>query len=435
MSDVLQLSTDGKSLPEFLSRLRPGSFVSPGGVESAFLFDSLERSAGKKLAAHEIADSDDSVLQDMGGATRSYPMEIYFVGENYDRVADEFFESLFERYAPDSPGVLHHPRWGDIPVIPVGVTQKENFIAGAGISRLTVEFRQTKSLTYPASSALSEGEVLARTDEIAAAVDGATLEVDVDDDTAYSRFRGQVKAVLNTISDVFEAISNEIGEVQSEITDIEQDLHTALGLLAAPSVITAQIWSVLKAGADVAASLPEKAVAYIDAAGEMIAGYTSSLGNLVLSADRRNAAVMLETVGALAVSASVRAAIATEFTTREAVGEVIDGLAELYAAYISGIDAAYASFDGSISRQFVPDHDLVTAVADAVAGTNRLLITRAFDLKTKRTVRLSSPSDALTLTWEMYGDIERLPYFLETNRITENEFWEIPSGREVAAYV
>lgn len=71
MSDVLTIDlpvVDSSSVPAFLSRLRAGRFTSPSGVESSFLFDTLSRSRAKKTAVHEVVDSDETILQDMGSS-------------------------------------------------------------------------------------------------------------------------------------------------------------------------------------------------------------------------------------------------------------------------------------------------------------------------------------------------------------------------------
>ncbi|MBE3065621.1 MAG: hypothetical protein IMZ69_11470, partial [Spirochaetes bacterium] len=156
---------------------------------------------------------------------------------------------------------------------------------------------------------------------------------------------------------------------------------------------------------------------------------------LVSSLDKQNAAQSLQGIGALVCAATAVAALSTDFSTRDAVGDVIDSLVDLYATYQAGIDTAYGALTGGIGKQFIPDHDTLSELYGIFTATNQLLIDRAFDLKTKRVMRLTAPNDAITLTWELYGDIGKLPYFLATNHIVDDEFNEIPAGREIVAYV
>ena len=83
--------------PAFLSRLRAGGFTSPSGAKSFFLFDDLTRARDKRPSAHDIADSDITILQDLGSGLQVFTLSVYFVGPNCDIDADAFYDSLFER--------------------------------------------------------------------------------------------------------------------------------------------------------------------------------------------------------------------------------------------------------------------------------------------------------------------------------------------------
>jgi prophage DNA circulation protein len=110
-----------------LDRLRPASFVDPEGTEHFFNVDSLERSNSKKGSTQEILDSDESITQDQGNTVWTFPIEAYFTGEDYDGPTDAFVDSLSLRYSQDSPGILKHPRWGNINVFPTSISQKRFF--------------------------------------------------------------------------------------------------------------------------------------------------------------------------------------------------------------------------------------------------------------------------------------------------------------------
>ena len=437
MSDFLPAVQTDAPTPEFLSRLREGRFVSPSGTESAFLFDTLTRSAGKKVSSHEIPDSNDAVLQDLGTGTIAYPMGVYFIGGNYDVYADVFADSLLkERYTPDKPGILHHPRWGDIPVMPVSVDQAETFAGtGVGIAKFNVEFRQTKSLTAPASDGYTQSLVNQSTDELRDEIENAADGIDVSSASAYSRFRAGVRSAISTVSDAIEGISDKIGDVQSEVDAITQDLYSALDLAASPAIIMGQLGNLVFGVADVVFSTPDRFNAYADMTRSVIESYRTRYESMVGADDKKVAAESLQMIGAILVNASAIALLNTDFETRDAVGEAIDSLVDSLLSYRDEVDAVQAGLSGPISEQFIPDHNLQSQLAGIVAATTQVAINRAFDLKAKRAMRLAAPSDAITLTWELYGDLEKLDFFSRTNRITDNEFWEIPSGREIVAYV
>ncbi len=126
----------------YLDRLRPASFIAPDSTEFFFLIDSLERSGGKKGATQEILDSGESISQDQGNQTETFTAPIYFPGPDYDLDADPFYAALGQQYSQSNPGILKHPRWGDINVFPFPWSQSEELIDGSQISRIAVTFRE-----------------------------------------------------------------------------------------------------------------------------------------------------------------------------------------------------------------------------------------------------------------------------------------------------
>jgi hypothetical protein len=452
MSDVLEPVESATEVPEFLARLRDARYVSPGGTESRFLFDAVTRSVGKKTSQHEIADSDDSVLQDLGTGTLTYPMDVYFVGDSYDTDADAFFESLQDRATPDNPGMLYHPRWGDIPVIPFSFEQAENFTGtGVGMARVTVEFRKTLSLSYPVTDGLTEAAIDADSESLRNHAAAAADEMNVASPNAYSRFRGGMRNVVGTITEAVGSVTGLIADVQDEVDAVSQDINSALDAFAAPGQIISQVGSLVFGVADAVMSVPGRIDAYIDLATEAIEGLVTQYESLVGKEDRRNAAHSLQSVGAIVTAATAVAIMNTQaaggsstqaaggsstYNTRDAVGAAVDALSGVYAAYQDAMDTVYAGLSSeSIENQFVPDHntlDLVCAVSTAVS---RLAINRAFDLKIQQSIILKAPSDPITLTWELYRDMDQLDFFCVTNAIAGPEFVEIPAGRKVVAYV
>lgn len=427
---------DNADRPAFLSRLREGYFTSPNGIVSHFMFDILKRGGSKKAAVHEIADSDDAVIQDLGDAVRIYPMEIYFIGPDYDQNSDAFFESLHERYTPDNPGLLAHPRWGDIPVIPFSVAQEERFIDGAGVGYFTVEFRETKSVNFASSAAQAEAKAAARMDDLEAAAGSVADGIDVGSASAYAQAKASFKGAVKKLNDAVDGISDDIADIQDEVTDIKNTINEAVDALSSPAVIIAQIGSLVRTVANVFTDTPKKVATIADVTLDLINSYTAEIASLVKTDEKSNAAAMLETVGGVCAGALVEAAYNTDFDTRDAVGSAIDQIVETYAAYLAAIDAARATFTGNINTTYIPSHDLGSILQNIVKEAAQVLIDRAFSLKTKRTFHLKAPSDPLTLCWKYYQDVSNatIEYFCRTNRIAWNEFIEIPTGREIVIY-
>ena len=434
MSDTIQLALPSNA-PAFLSRLRAGRFTSPSGVESSFLFDDLSRTRGKKTSQHDIADSDVSILQDLGSALQSFSMSVYFVGDNCDIDADKFYASLFERYTPDKPGVLNHPRWGDINVLPFGSPeQTESFTSAAGVSRIAVEFRETASISTVQSSVLSAGEIedtasIAKENALTRAKSIATIGA-----KAYSKFRAIVKNKVFMIKSAIDSVVTLSDDIRAEVEAINQGILDALTVGATPAIVLGQVNAMIETVASIPQDTADLANAILNMTNDVIASFGDDITNATTSEDVKNAGYTYQSIATACVSGYVSSAIAIDYTTRDQAGSSIDNLVDIAASYSAGMNTAANRISGDVTKSFSPDSDIERGVYDAIRDAIGLLLSRAFSLKSRRLYVIDHPSDPLTETWTHYGTMDDLEFFCATNKIIGNEFIELPAGRTLVFY-
>ena len=438
MSDILQSSAPEipGTLPSLLSRLRPARFTSPSGAEHSFQFDSLTRSRSKNVVAHSMPDTDDTVLQDMGSSLQVFPMEVYFIGENCDTEADAFFKSLFERYTPDEPGILHHPRWGDITVMPFGVPEQSEQYAGGGggVSRVSVEFRETRSLSSAKGARLSSAGILDATKKIDANLLDRAKSIVADTKAQYAKFKQSIRNKVKIVTGFIDGVSDITEDIADEITALTQGLYDLINEGATPVEILAQFGTIWTTIAQVPSRSIDMVSAYIDMAAQIINEYADDIANASTNEERLNLALSYQYMGAMSVACTALASTSSTYEIRDEVATAVDDLSVALSAYLTQMDAASASLQNGVVYKFVPDHDAGSDLLGAIYDTQALLIDRAFSLAVARRYRLSSPSDPLTLTWLHYGDLDRLDFFCRTNKIIADEFIELPSGRELVYY-
>jgi prophage DNA circulation protein len=372
----------------------------------------------------------------MGSSLQVFPMEVYFVGKNCDQEADKFFLSLYERYTPDKPGTLQHPRWGDVPVIPFGTPeQSESYVSGAGISRVSVTFRETRSKKAAKSAALSSDQ---NNKNLAKAAESALERAQKGIATgkaAYSKFKSQIRNKVKSITDAIDTVADLITDIEDEVTEITQDIYAAIDEAALPVTILSQIGNILTTVASVPSQSGAMATAYVELAKELMSRYSSDLAAAVTKEDKLNISDSLQYVGSVATGCIAIAALASSYETRDEVGSVIDALVDSYTEYLALLDAASASLSSEgIAEAFVPDHDTGSYLQAVVLDTQALLIDRAFSLKVARSYTLTAPSDPMTDTWVRYGDLSRLDFYCKTNGIGGGEFIELPPGRKLVYY-
>ncbi len=433
---VLSLETTGADgVPAFVSRLRSARFTSPSGVESVFLYDSLSRTRAKKGAVHDPVDADDTILQDLGSSLQVFPIAAYFTGADCDRLADAFYASLFERYTPDAPGILNHPRWGDITVIPFGEPeQSEEYVSGAGISRVTVTFRETRSKKTAKSAALTSAEIAANAAASAeSALERARRGI-ATTKAAYAQFSAHIRGKVKAITDVIDTISGVADDVVAEAEAITQDIYSALDEGALPVTILSQLGNLMVTVASTPIHAGAMALGYAGVLTNLITEYVHDLDAAVTADTRRTVAHSYQYVGSVATGCIARAAMAATYETRDEVAEVVDSLVDAYAAYLAQLDAAALALADGIVDTFVPDHDAGSLLQAVVLDAQAALIDRAFSLKSARPYTLAAPSDPLTETWTHYGDLGRLDFFCKTNNIGGSEFVELAPGRRLVYY-
>lgn len=120
----------------YIDRIERLTYQSPKRKTFDLEFDDLARNIQRKTAINEFPYQNKSNVQDLGMGNLKIPIRCYISGSDYDLEADRFFKALNEQ----GHGVLDHPRWGSIDVIPINITQSESFVEGLGRAIFEIEF-------------------------------------------------------------------------------------------------------------------------------------------------------------------------------------------------------------------------------------------------------------------------------------------------------
>jgi len=423
------------AIPEWVNRLRPGVFTSPSGVVSNFKIDLVERVGGKKASNHEILNKNESIPQDQGNRSITYPIQAYFTGDNGDTEADIFFDSLGEKYTVDNPGILKHPRWGDITVMPFEYRQSENLIVGAGIFRVPVEFRATPQSRFPVPEGINQAEISASLTAMEEITEDANLQLDIEDPTVFAEFRARVNGVVAIISNAIGGIADTVDDISDTFRLIQDDIDSALVIGADAIQIMSQVNNLIRLPSQIVDNTLGKVQAY----GQMIEDISNSfLDSFGLSSNNQvqiNDAVIFQDLGFFGTSVTAEAALFTDYETRDAAGDALDFLNDVFDLTEQQLSEIYQTLANGVITSWEPDHNTGLAALLINGNTNSILIDRSFDLKAKQTVILSGPSDAITETWRFYQDMDQLEFFIRTNNLQDNEILEIPAGKEIIAYV
>jgi len=313
------------------------------------------------------------------------------------------------------------------------IEQAESFVSGAGVSTVTVTFRETATISQPGSTALSQTGVSEGNKKTLASTVAAANRAVTTGKAEYTKFKASMKSKVAFITDAIDGVQNLLGDVAEEVTALTNDIYSALDEGVEMITVLAQVGTLVETVSSVPGNVAGMAQAMGDMTENIVSSYNKDSATATTYQERINLCYAAQSVVDSACASVALGAVNATYQTREEVSAAIDEVVASYASALSCLEYM-AGFTGSGIKAFAPDHDSASYLHGVIFDTIQFLLNRAFSLKVGRTYILTAPSDALTETWTRYGDIEKLDFFIMTNRLTSGEFAEIPAGRHLVQY-
>jgi len=398
-----------------LDRLRIGRYTCPSGITFDFQFDELGREGGKKSAVHELPQQDAAIVQDLGGTAVKFPLKIYFSGPDYDTVADSFFACLAEK----GPGLLSHPRWGDVSVLATTYSQSEQFVDGLGEAIFDVSFVYAPGTAAVASSAATAPAV-ASSSQAARVRAQAAMAKDFGSPKLRDLMetKDQIRKTLRETKRTMLKLTGSVKEISqrinAEIIAIDSDLDA---LLAFPQDFADALGSVISAAASAPFKIADSLAAYSDLA--------SSIGTVPATAAQAAVAILTQ---ALISSSATEASTSGGFASRAEAIAAHDSLVALADFARAQIENAEAS--GGITA----DPEAMEAQAAAAAAAAAYLLETSFSLRVERRKIIDGAASPVELAFRFYRDIGRTDELCAQNEFSGDFLLIVPAGTEVRYY-
>ena len=431
-------------------RLREAAYRSPNGTRTAFLFQDVSRTVEKKTAAFDFPDADGTLVQDLGHKGRRYPLRLMFSGDNHDLEADAFVLTLLEKGA----GVLEHPRYGQVDVVPFGeITQRDDLKTRANQTVIEVTFWATIGTAYPTGQADAAAVALAAVDEYQAAA-SQELEDALEIDTQFEEvtFRDQWEGFLDNVESATAEIAAASAEVEAEFNAINDSINRGIDvLIAEPLTLAFQTLALIKAPARALTQIEARLNAYGDLADSIVNGGSNRIGTgstgtpqVIQTTNDSRAANELASRRIFAQGAVAGSVTSTMVTVQDngydTQPQAIAAAEQLLAQMESVTDWSeqnYRALDGTgIDKIPVVDTGAgYQQLQEAVALAAGELISASFNLKRERRIVLDRARSMYDFVGEYYGDIDaNLDFFINSNELTGSEILELPKGRTVLVY-
>lgn len=431
-------------------RLREAAYRSPNGTRTVFLFQDVSRIVEKKTSAFDFPDADGTLIQDLGRKGRRYPLRLMFSGGDHDIEADAFELTLLEKGA----GVLEHPRYGQVDVVPFGeITQRDDLKTRANQTVIEVVFWDTIGTAYPTGQVDAATEALVAVDEYQAAA-SQELEDTLEIGTQFEEvtFRDQWDGFLDNVQTALAEVAAASAEVEAEFNAINDSINRGLDVLVSePLTLSFQTLALIKAPARAITQIEARLNAYGALSDSIVNGGSNRIGTgstgspqIILETNDSRAANELSSRRIFAQGAVAGSVTSTMLTVQangydtqpQAIAAAEQLLAQM-AVVTDWADLNYRALDGTgIDNLPVVDTGAgYQQLQEAVALAAGELIRSSFNLKRERRIVLDRARSMFDFVGEFYGDIDaNLDFFINSNDLTGSEILELPKGRTVLVY-
>lgn len=414
-------------------RLAEAAYTSPGGTRQTFSYVDVSRELDVNAAAFAFPGVDGVYVQDNGRSGHRYPLACIFSGPECDTEAEAFEGLLNER----GMGLLEHPRYGRVDVVPFGsITRRDDLVTAANQVVVEVVFWATLGAVYPSSRISPKFEV---SEALAAALPALSGDfartMDLSSEARRANEKLTVRDVLRNVQSALGAAAAATESVNREFRDLQSQINFGIDvLIGQPLLLARQILNLITAPSRALAGIASRLEGYRNLLDRMVAtsrpspGDTATLERIRLRLS--NEFHTADLGGAGAVVGSISSVLENTFSAKPGALEAAEAILAQTATLTAWRDGRYAELGQ------VDTGEGYQALQQAAALAVGYLVEISFTLVPERAVVLDRPRALVELCAELYGEVSdaRLDFLCTTNRLSGSEILELPRGRRVVYY-
>lgn len=399
-------------------RIQIAAYISPSGVRFEFQYENVSMSVDKKIGEYTFPEIDGSFIQDLGRNGRRFPFVIFFSGEDYDLASDLFFEALEEI----GIGTLEHPLYGTRKVIPTGtITRADNLVTAANQAAFRITFTETiEDITFPSSELNQETDIKNSLDNLnfntSSQYEGSIVPETESENAILQQDLREKKTIIEQTLENLTQLNEDIENAFDTISDSLDD--NIVNLLIDPGGVADQFITLINTPANVVTN----ATAYIDGYGDAI----NTIFNAIVDTPNKfwNSLLNIASLfGALDFSMTN-----SEFLYRPEALNAVDSIIEIQNGITSWMDDKITELDISDTGE------IYDSMMELYSITVAYLVRLSFDLPKEIFITLQEERNIIELVSELYGDIEKIDFFIETNDLTCDQIEILPIGKKVVYY-
>lgn len=404
------------------SRLKPCTYTSPSGEVFSLQYEDVSTSLAKKTTTFEFVNTNQVYVQDNNVGARTFPLTIYFSGEDHDIQANAFFAALAEVGA----GQLQHPIYDLITVNPVGdITRSDKLKTGANESAFDVTFVETITNLYPASQSNQKSNA----QNASGAFDNATSEeygdaISIASEQERQTLIGDSQDLLGSFKEGLDTLTNGQADLQRNLNDIYDSINGGIDLLVGqPLTLAFQTVKMVKSVSNAASLISDR----LDAYGNLLSDIIRPENTVAPTYDSvdKNRLYTQNLYASAAVSAMNDAMTGEEFNTRDEALESAVKVTDFFYQYMEWKERNFAAIDE------LDTGDGYLNLQDQTAITASLIIDVSLSLKRQRTIILDRDLFIIDFAYQYFGSTDNatVEQVITLNDLDNSEIWVLPRGR------
>lgn len=406
-------------------RVQEAAYTPPvSGERLTFDFEDVREVTELRGARYDFVDANGSYIQPTGTSGRRFPLRVFLTGSDYDLAATSFIAALREA----GTGLLEHPIYGAVDVVPLGEVSRRDDLKTAGNQAIIeVVFWETIGALYPSGDADPASQVLQAVSEFNNAANGEFADsVDTTTKTREVSLASKVQNTIATVRTATQTVASSTNAVANEVNDIFDSVNTSIDtLVGRPLALAAQISQLIQSPGRAAALWSDKLTAYRALADGI---FTNTYGES--TARSRNNFRTDDLAASNALAGAITGAVNSQFETQPEALEAAQSILTLSDDLNTWREASHTALEltdtGGAYQQW----------QEAAALAAGFLIEISFTLAQERTVTLDRQRTIVDLCAELYGSVDdRLDFFIASNGLTGDDIIELQVGKQIRYYV
>ncbi len=417
-------------------RLKKPEITTPDNKIYPFLYEDVSKSFVNKTSRYTFSDKGGAFVRNFGIGAIDIPIRMIFSGPDYDRIAKSFDASA----ALPGSCTLNHPIYGIKTVVIERIEREDNLKTAANEAVFNVQMVETIVQDIPLSDAETFSGIFNTI--ITFVEDAGTIMEEaiynVTNNSVFNFAKARWDTVINTYSKSFDKIINATESLRetfdTTISGIKRNIDT---LLTKPQELASAITNTFRIPAGSPDLAQTKNAVYYDLIDSL------QVPILDTGVDAKNERLELQVhLTGLLVGVCESNLLASEdgqsFVTRADAIEAAVQLIDVYVEVQEFLDnEQVTSEDSDLEERFIVSDLNTQNLVNIIMTTAGNLIRLSFSLRQERIIVLQEERNFIDLSFELYGTTEDdiLEFFINTNKIQDEEFIMIPKGREIRYYV